>query len=405
MSSPKMTFHLAAQQLPLEVFVSVLRYWIGPQDFSTTVDASMKSYTLDYANAEHLDNLLPTQLLPEEFIGEYLRCRHHSFKTDLKEFSQPWDYYMAHLLLSLDPNNNLAEYTALPTQWTGITNSPYLSVNMAAHLASLRSGARLNNLTGVEKIRLDFTAQQYFALFGVIIPPFDYSLPTLETEDTYPDVLVHNAASFLTQTTHLTLNFGTAFKASHPWFDIENPFWHVENPNYPYSEARLRPHVCDSGAIVDWILEFAWYNGYLQHIACITIEGSVQDWVKRKWQSIFTRHVAYAKTQRELGEEVDKHGVHLPDVLGIEQEAKIVYGDDAAYEGHGNGTADPNMDQTDIFPPACGCKIGCWRITDEGGVVDEQTIITSWEDLGGSCAVEAQTEGDWMQSVELGPVV
>jgi hypothetical protein len=41
------------------------------------------------------------------------------------------------------------------------------------------------------------------------------------------------------------------------------------------------------GKIVDWILEYAWTNQYLQHLQTIKIDGYIQDWVREKWGRIF----------------------------------------------------------------------------------------------------------------------
>lgn len=50
-----------------------------------------------------------------------------------------------------------------------------------------------------------------------------------------------------------------------------------------------RPFVCQSGLVIDWILTYAWYHQYLQHIRTINITGDVQPWVKEKWHKIFNR--------------------------------------------------------------------------------------------------------------------
>jgi hypothetical protein len=218
----------------------------------------------------------------------------------------------------------------------------------------------------VEKISLDFSAEQYFALFNVSIPPFHYSDP-VTGDNLHPDPLLHGAAFFLAHARVLELHFGSKYKWAHPWCEVQE---------HPWQEARSCPHICDSGIVVDWILEFAWYAGSLQHLEKLTITGDVQTWVLDKWNGIFLAHRQYVE---EHPQDVDApFVVYEPDIAAISSLGMPRGDDDAEWcpELH--------------YPPVCSCRIACERLV-HGGVVDE-VVEKSWEDF------EVYAEypvGDW----------
>jgi hypothetical protein len=39
---------------------------------------------------------------------------------------------------------------------------------------------------------------------------------------------------------------------------------------------------CYAGILIDWILEYAWARGWVQHLESITLDGLMQDWVRHK---------------------------------------------------------------------------------------------------------------------------
>ena len=130
-------------------------------------------------------------------------------------------------------------------------------------------------------------------MFDVAVPPFHYRDGAFAGDNLYRDEFCHGAGHFLLHTKELEIHFGDAYKQVNPWYDVQEAAWCETNPAWNYAEARLRPHVCDSGLVIDWILEYAWYNGHLQHIKTITLTGDIQPWVREKWYDIFKRHAMY----------------------------------------------------------------------------------------------------------------
>jgi hypothetical protein len=202
-----------------------------------------------------------------------------------KAFRSPDDFYHSHHILAQDP----------------LSRFPPLAIPTPANLSGngdsqIRQPHPFIHTHGLEKIILDFDASQYFALFNIQLPPFTYSDPP--------------AAQVLQHCRVLTLVFGEAYRYAHPWYNILDDEW---------EEARYRPHVCDMGKIVDWILNAAWR--YICHIERIKLEGDVQAWVKEKWERIFADRVY----------EVEESGVEM----------------EGAWEK---------------YPPACECDVRCWEI-------------------------------------------
>lgn len=190
-------------------------------------------------------------------------------------------------------------------------------------------------------------------------------------------------AFFLRIQKELELHFGDPYKQTNPWYDVQEPTWCEGNPAWNYAEARLPPHICESGLVIDWILGYAWYGGYLQHIKTITLTGDVQQWVKDKWYDIFELQAAYLETHP--GEHIPIFAVHTPDpidlgTVGMEDEDE----DDDAWRPQHH------------YPPPCKCEVGCWRL--RGGRVDEGLEAKSWDDF----ETYSDEVGDWMDGVQLG---
>ncbi len=211
----------------------------------------------------------------------------------------------------------------------------------------------LNQNHGLEKVRLDFNADDYFAFFDVYFPPFYDAPGAPATAELDTDSFAHGAAVFLQHTERLTLHFGSKYKYMTPWGRLDEEEW---------STCR-RPMICDSGKHVDWILSFAWANRYLQHIKSIKITGDVQDWVKIKWHNIFDRHAKYAAAQRKQALPVDPLATHDPDIFAIQEIG----------QNH-SITWEPEK----FYPSPCDCQIGCWRLKD-GQVEAEVPLKTEWQ--------------------------
>lgn len=131
-------------------------------------------------------------------------------------------------------------------------------------------------------------------------------------DNLYPNPLCHGAAAFLLHTRDFTLHFGTAYKSANAWYNVGDKKWCTtlttitttanaaasslgQEEEEEMTEPRLRPHVCDSGRVVDWILEYAWHYGFLQHIPRIRLTGDVQPWVREKWYAIFAAQAEHNK--------------------------------------------------------------------------------------------------------------
>ncbi|KAI4647226.1 uncharacterized protein J4E79_010377 [Alternaria viburni] len=319
----EMTFQIAAQNLPPELLLIVLQHWLGQQRI--VIDGSAHAhYTLSYTNPENIDpfaTISRTSDAPSSIVQEYFRSRIRSWLTDTKEFSDPTTFYMSHLLMSLKMKDRIGWYY-LPNQpWDAICQDPKLSLSTRFPVINDRDAQyarmkHLSSLHGLEKIKLDFTAEQYFAMFDVAVPPFHYRDGAVAGDNLYRDEFCHGAGHFLLHTKELELHFGDAYKQANPWYDVQEAAWCETTPAKNFPEARLRPHVCDSGLVIDWILEYAWYNGHLQHIKRIALTGDVQLWVKEKWYDIFERHAVYLEEYPGLCYRI--FATHEPDPIDLE---------------------------------------------------------------------------------------
>jgi hypothetical protein len=142
--------------------------------------------------------------------------------------------------------------------------------------------------------------------------------------------------------------------------------------------------------VVDWILEYAWYTGYLQRIRDIKLSGDMQGWVREKWYDIFRRHADHVEAHP--GEHVGIFAVHEPDPIELETIGMI----DDGEEDEEDEAWMPRIH----YPPPCTCEIGCWRL--QNGKIEEEIKAKTWEDFE---QYGTEVVGDWMVGVELGPVV
>lgn len=391
--SAQMTFQLVAAHLPIELLLMVLKEWIGAQRVVVGNIGSL-DYTLSYSNPDNPSILFT---IPKPLLRDYIRQRIHAWSTDTKEFDDPPTFYLSHLLTSLKmPDNRLASYDLFCHSLSLISQDPNLTLTTTFPINNIH---KLRNILfpclppthGFEKIKLDFTAEQYFALFDVQVPPFHYRDDTVTGDNLYRDDYCHSAGLFLAHTHALELHFGSAYKSSNPWYNVTEPAWCAPNPAWSYVEARLRPNVCNSGLVVDWILEYAWYAGYLQRIRDIKLSGDVQGWVKEKWYDIFRRHAGYVEAHP--GEHVGIFAVHEPDPIELEM---IGMTDD----GEEDEEEDEAWMPRNHCPPPCTCEIGCWRL--QNGKIEEEIKAKTWDDFE---QYGTEVLGDWMVGVELGPVV
>ncbi|KAI4681964.1 hypothetical protein J4E81_009726 [Alternaria sp. BMP 2799] len=389
----EMTFQVAAQNLPPELLLIVLQHWLGQQRIE--IDGSAHPlYTLSYSNPENIDpfaTLSRTSHAPSFIFQEYFRSRIRSWLTDAKDFSDPTTFYMSHLLMSLKMKDRIGWYY-LPNQpWDATCQDLKLSLSTKFPVINDRGAQyarmkHLSSLHGLEKIKLDFTAEQYFAMFDVAVPPFHYRDGAIAGDNLYRDEFCHGAGHFLLHTKELEIHFGDAYKQANPWYDVQEAAWCEINPAKNFPEARLRPRVCDSGLVIDWILEYAWYNGHLQHIKTITLTGDVQQWVREKWYDIFKRHAMYL--EEYPGQFYRIFVVHEPDPIDLET---------IGIEGEDEDDQDEAWRPQNHYPPACRCEVGCWRL--RGGRVEEELEVKSWDEFE---RFSDEVVGDWMSGVVLG---
>jgi hypothetical protein len=417
-----MNFHTVTQHLPFELQVITLQKWIGPQRIEVDELVS-PSYRLSYTTPSTPNSLAfasQKSKFPEHLRHEYEHIRILSWLKDQKIFEDPYTFYMGHFFMSKEMHWLLGEYL-IPRElcWDSLRD-PNARITYSTTWPITQNPSRtyhlcpnLTHLHGLENVKLNFDAEQYFALFDVALPPFDYHDDEVSGDNLYSDARCHGAAAFLAHTKDLEIHFGVAYKSANPWANVAEGDWCEE---WEYKEARLRPFVCESGMVVDWILEHAWHGQYLQHIETIKITGDVQDWVKEKWHSIFVRQAEYKKEREEEGEEVELFAIHEPDMDAMQiygrveevlleplpptnqpgMDSESEWGSDAADpDGAGEAEEDDYRAQ-DHYPPACTCAIGCWRL--RGGKVEEDLAVKSWDEFE---KFPEEVVGGWMDGGEL----
>ncbi|KAL1801707.1 hypothetical protein ACET3X_002049 [Alternaria dauci] len=191
---PQMTFQLFATRLPMELFLMTLKEWI--------------------------DNPNPVSAIPGPLYTHYIRERVLAWLTDTKDFTDPPTFYLSHLLTSLKlPDHHLPPYDLSSHPLHALSQDPNLTLTTTplinnTHTLLLPHLAPTTH--GFEKIKLDFTAAQYFALFDIRVPPFHYADTSLHGDNLYHDAATHSAGLFLAHTRVLELHFGTAYKSANP---------------------------------------------------------------------------------------------------------------------------------------------------------------------------------------------
>lgn len=336
------------RRLPQKVLYNILRQWTSQQRLF--VDRLENGYRLHY----HCD----TDAVGEELSGalreEYILYRRHSFLEDAKYFDTPECFYLSHLLLAPHASSNTPKDSPAWSKLTAITPT----FGAIAHPMQQDCTPHLH---GLKKIILDFSAEQYFALFNVLVPPFD------NPEYNNVDPLLSGAASFLASTEDFTLHFGTNYKSANAWQRLRSCSRWTEQRYPGYDNAKSRPDVCDSGVVVDWILEYAWEGCYLQHIRKIRITGEVQEWVKDKWHAIFEDQARFNQDNSGMEMAEKNFAVHDPDTDAIERTGM-------ALDEHEMHSANDTLYRAeDHFPPMCECEIACSELSPKEILDDTST--------------------------------
>ncbi|KAL5113669.1 hypothetical protein ACEQ8H_008456 [Pleosporales sp. CAS-2024a] len=301
--------------LPKEVLHLILSYWIGPEEVD--VEATWPIMNSPWDPDLLVTYQCPTDpaavMLPTDLAKEYWRMRHLSWLTSTKTFTTPYKVYMMHFALARSQDSALpalSHFATAPPPYNTVTIDPLLTQPHPHH-----------KFHGLERIRLEFTAHDFFDMFNLQLPPFnDYNY--------WGRALEHCK--------HLTLVFARTYCYAQPWFDIgyADEIWENAKCRYP---------MCEMGKVVDWILRAAWEGGFLKGMRTVQIEGNVQSWVRTKWEAIFA-------TLAKDGEEV-----HLePEDYGMQQGMPW-----------------------DVLPPLCTCPIGCRTL--RWGYDEDYAAAQSWD--------------------------
>lgn len=286
-------------------------------------------------------------IFPNNIVNDYWGLRSLSWLKSETLFTSPYDFYMSHYMLSNDPDAALPLIHHVPSSLT--VNYPLNCSDTTAPILKTHSLLHDKNYPdlshhGLERIILDFDAAEYVSLFSVYIPPFD-------------DIKIHKdqhllgAATLLQHCKELTIIFGESYRSAHPWYNLTDDQW---NP-----DAIQRMDVCEKGDVVDWIFEYAWENAYLQHITKINIQGTVQTWVREKWEKIFMDWNEAKKNDSTT----TWQDIHKADFSAIQTRGFI----------HGQ-TWDPEIH----YPPTCKCSSSCSKL-DPLVQVWEPSQNTSWD--------------------------
>jgi hypothetical protein len=259
--------------------------------------------------------------LPSHIRDEYWRLRHLSWLTSPKVFLKAFDFSTVHL--------GLFEFHDDDAWLSAILQSPSHTV-MQDLITLPHSDLHLH---GLERVVLDFSSMEYFAFFDVRARPFD--------EITWYDASMHRAGRLLSNCRHLTITFGNSYQQSHPWHELET--------EDDWRDVNFFGEQCHGGMIIDWILEYAWARGWVQHLESITLGGQVQDWVRLKWEGIYSR---WAKARKMGHEWKDVYDGNVTDIEAIEVENQ---------------------------PPLCECEVPCWTLGYRTGPPVSQS--TTWEDV------------------------
>lgn len=138
------------------------------------------------------------------------------------------------------------------------------------------------------------------------------------------------------------------------------------------------------GKIVDWILEYAWVNEYLQHLETATLEGDIQDWVREKWERIFAEwkkvkaqgldKAQEQNTDQSEDESADGNNgvlnwqdIHTPNIEAIETQGKR-WSEVYVPEVH--------------YPLVCKCATACSKIGRAFPTLSDLTLWPNTEKEG-----------------------
>lgn len=198
---------------------------------------------------------------PEYLKSEYRLVRRLSWLKSWKLFRSPYNFAMSHLVLAADAQAAPPPIVNLPVGLQGSESEDYpfedaiIAIDPIIYYINPRY-----QYHGLEKIVLDFDALQYIDFFNVTCPPFNN--PTVHE----PGPLLRGAACLLEHCHELHIVFGEGFSTANPWDGLLCEEWQA---------AKTRSNICLMGHVVDWILEYAWRNGYIQHIKVVTLEGNI----------------------------------------------------------------------------------------------------------------------------------
>ncbi|KAH7396931.1 hypothetical protein DE146DRAFT_59838 [Phaeosphaeria sp. MPI-PUGE-AT-0046c] len=352
-------------EYPAEIRLCVLSHFVGPQLLEveeTTLYEQVQSSTSTVARQQlQIKYTCTTDAavddLPEHLQPRYWDIRGLSWLRSPKYFMSLYHFAMAHRLLAassqaaLPAIDNQPVDPESPESEDDMGEDPIVSIDPLIYTTNHNYPFH-----GLEKIVLDFDAEQYFDFFNVCIPPFDHP------ENQGSDPRLRGAASLLQHCHELTILFGEKFCYVHPWYSLRCDEW---------QDARIRSNVCEKGRVVDWILEYAWHLGYLQHIKTIKIAGSVQEWVRKKWDDVFEKW----KEAQQNGK-LEWKDVHRPNITHMETFG-LVSGREWALQ--------------DFYPPVCSCDLSCsslvpwapmcgpaWNSWDE--IPEEEGDPSTWDD-------------------------
>ncbi|KAF2689863.1 hypothetical protein K458DRAFT_382991 [Lentithecium fluviatile CBS 122367] len=275
---------------------------------------------------------------------EFQRLLRQRWLRTEKVFDHAWYFCAVHIICLAQKGGFNIKPSLLPLTTQTIT----LPDAMRPHPA-LR-------LHGLESVYLDLECDDYFALFGVKLPPFE------EPGNRMADPDVYGAATFLKYTEKLTVNFGSRYRwNAHPWYELCSTEWDVEDEEG--CEPRYRANTCTLGLIIDWILTYAWHSKYIQHIPSVALSGDVQPWVLEKWTQVFN---GTHPRQSEIGS--------IEEIRDLEHIGEA----DANAEGR-------EWRPEQHYPPVCRCEFKC-----EGGVSEDVEA-----EARGWTLLEDVEPGDW----------
>lgn len=272
---------------------------------------------------------------PEYLFPEYRLGRSLSWLKSWKVFQSPYHLAMSHLILAADTEAALPALTNLPVGLLYSESENYPFDNAIVTIDPIIYSTNPNyRYHGLEKIVLDFDALQYVDFFNVTCPPFNN--PNVHQ----PDPLLCGAACVLQHCNELAIVFGEGFCNAHPWDGLVCEEWQT---------AKARTNICLRGCVVDWILEYAWRHGYIQHIKVMTIEGNIQPWVRQKWDDIF----------------LNRREVHIPDIALLQSLGDV-----------------PGREWVpqEWYPPKCGCDVRCENLEVRSYDWRANNYVT-WDDV------------------------